>query len=50
MRYKILCINNIDFKQIEDRLNTGDLTDFEIVEVSWNGQGAVIVLKVKEEE
>lgn len=49
MRYKILCINNIDFKNIEERLNTGDLTDYEIVEVSWNGQGAVIVLKLKEE-
>ena len=49
MRYKILCINNIDLKEIEERLNDGDLTDYEIVEFSWNGQGAVIILKIKEE-
>lgn len=47
---KILILLNKELLELEDRLAPdGDLEDYEIQDISWNGCAAAVVLKEKSE-
>lgn len=53
MRYKIIFVENAKLVQdengkswLENQLDTGgDLEDYDVVNISWNGPSALVVLK-----